>query len=244
MASEDSAAVSQDWTHIPKALDVVRAKIPQSVRLVAVSKTKPPAALLEAYRHKQRVFGENYVQELLEKAADPSLAALEDLEYHFIGRLQSNKVNALVSKVPQLKCVETVDSVKLVGKLASAVAANRPENPLRVFIQVNSSGEPQKGGVEPNSESLADVAKAISNRAELILTGLMTIGNADYTCGPTNFQTLKDSRKVVADVLSWPVEKLELSMGMSGDYEVAIEHGATNVRIGSTIFGARDYSKK
>jgi pyridoxal phosphate enzyme (YggS family) len=239
------SSTNQDWAHISTQLDSVRSKIPSSaVRLVAVSKTKPAAALLEAYRHEQRVFGENYVQELLEKAAEPSLAALEDLEYHFIGRLQSNKVNALVGKVPQLKCVETVDSSKLAGKLASAVKANRPDRPLTVLIQVNSSGEPQKGGVEPDSESLTEVTKTILNHpGELLLGGVMTIGNADYTAGPANFRTLSESRAIVAGVMGVEPAALELSMGMSGDYEIAIKHGATNVRIGSTIFGARDYSK-
>ena len=179
---------------------------------------------------------------------NPSLAALEDLQYHFIGRLQSNKAALLVKSVPQLVCIETVDSLKLATKLNSALGAARGEGvgaaaPLGVMIQVNSSGEPQKGGVESVDDCVA-LAVAVSQECEhLELRGLMTIGNADYTAGPDNFRYLSECRDAVASALSRDVHELELSMGMSGDYLTAIEHGSTNVRVGSTIFGARNYNK-
>ena len=236
-----------DWEHVVANLDAVRANLPGDgeVRLVAVSKTKPAEALVVAYNAGQRVFGENYVQELCDKAVNPTLSVLEGLRYHFIGKLQSNKVNALVKGVPQLAVIETVESTKLANKLNVAVEAAvkdgiRTPGPLQVMIQVNSSGEPQKGGVE-NSEECIALAKMIAEECQhLSLIGVMTIGNADYTAGPDNFKCLSDCRRAVAVELSVDEATLELSMGMSGDYLTAMKHGSTNVRVGSTIFGARN----
>lgn len=226
------------------------------VRLVAVSKTKSASALLEAYAAGQRVFGENYVQELCEKAKHPELSELRDLEYHFIGKLQSNKVNMLINNVPQLCMVETVSSSKLARKLDAAVGKAtegglRGPGPLSVMIQVNSSGELQKGGVESIDEAttLAQMICGDPSQsdpggcANLKLAGLMTIGNADYSAGPDNFTLLAEYRRAVAGALSVEEASLELSMGMSGDFPMAIEYGATNVRVGSTIFGDRVYDK-
>merc|ERR1712086_225273 len=250
----------QDWLEtIGPALETVRATVACSlearssgspsdaVRLVAVSKTKPAAALVAAHQAGQRIFGENYVQELCDKAADPSLAQLEGLEYHFIGTLQSNKAATLVKSVPQLAVIETVVSAKLANKLNNAVEAaikegTRREGALKVMIQVNSSGEPQKGGVENVDEAIALAQAITSGCPNLTLTGLMTIGNADYTAGPDNFSCLNTCRAAVAAALEVDESSLELSMGMSGDYQMAIAHGSTNVRVGSTIFGRRAYA--
>lgn len=247
--------------------------------MVAVSKTKPLSAVLEAYAVGQRDFGENYVQEIVEKAP----RAPQDVRWHFIGHLQSNKVKALLSAVPNLAVVETVDSEKLAKKLdraraellsqrkadedgqalrgpgtsgaegaekspASPTASSSPllspssSAPLAVFLQVNTSGEASKSGVEPGE--VAALAAAVRDSCpHLRVAGLMTIGMPDYTSRPENFACLRACRKDVAETLGVPEESLELSMGMSGDFEAAIEMGATNVRVGSTIFGARDYSK-
>mmetsp|Transcript_57669 Transcript_57669/g.99302 ORF Transcript_57669/g.99302 Transcript_57669/m.99302 type:complete len:297 (+) Transcript_57669:52-942(+) len=218
------------------------------VRLVAVSKTKPASALVAAYSAGHRDFGENYVQELIEKSNHPDLAQLEGLNYHFIGKIQSNKANMLIKKVPQLEIVETIDSLKLALKINSAVKAAvdeglRAPGALKVMIQVNSSGEPQKGGVESNGEAVALAQEIFLNCPHLNLVGVMTIGNADYTAGPSNFKFLDDCRKSVAEAISVEESSLELSMGMSGDFESAILHGSTNVRVGSTIFGSRVYDK-
>jgi len=246
--AEDNPLSVQEWLEtIAPALDGVRSQIPaEGVRLVAVSKTKPPAALLAAYQAGHRVFGENYVQELCEKAADLTLAEL-DLEYHFIGTLQSNKAAMLVKSVPQLAVIETVGSSKLATKLNNAVEAavkegTRAAAPLKVMIQVNSSGEPQKGGVENAGEAVALAQSITADCPHLLLIGLMTIGNADYTAGPDNFSFLSACRHDVATALSIEESALELSMGMSGDYKMAIEYGSTNVRVGSTIFGKRNYT--
>lgn len=211
-----------------------RANLP---RLVAVSKTKPVSALQDAYDAGQRDFGENYVQELLEKA--PVLPS--DIRWHFIGHLQSNKVKALLEGVPSLAVVETVDGEKLANKLDAAVAAlGRP--PLSVFVQVNTSGEESKHGVEPGEACVALARHVATACPNLRLAGLMTIGMKDYTSRPENFECLMRCRKEVAAALAIPEEQLELSMGMSGDFESAIEMGSTNIRVGSTIFGARQYA--
>ena len=214
-----------------------------SVQLVAVSKTKPMELLMDAYHAGQRAFGENYAQELMTKAAEMP----QDISWHFIGPLQSNKAAPLVKKVglPKLKCVETVASMKLANKLNNAVDSledyegSEDDKKLGIYLQVNTSGEESKSGLAPGSE-LVELAKDIAaNCPRLSIDGLMTIGApGDLSC----FDALVKCREEVAEALGVEVDSLDLSMGMSGDYEHAIERGATSVRVGSTIFGARDYS--
>lgn len=212
------------------------ATVEGGVRLVAVSKTKPASAVAEAYEIGHRFFGENYVQELIDKAQNlPS-----DIGWHFIGHLQSNKAKTLVRSVPNLAMVETVDTEKLARRLDDASAESR-QDPLPVMVQVNTSGEETKSGVEPGPQCVA-LARMIHEECNnLRLAGLMTIGMPDYSSRPENFECLKRCRKDVADSLGISESSLELSMGMSGDFEQAIEMGSTNVRVGSTIFGAREY---
>ncbi|KAH0916530.1 hypothetical protein HID58_030976 [Brassica napus] len=240
------------------------------IRVIAVSKTKPVSLIRQVYDAGQRSFGENYVQEIIEKA--PQLP--EDIEWHFIGNLQSNKVKPLLTGVPNLVMVESVDDEKIANML-DRVVGNIGRKPLKVLVQVNTSGEECKNlrisnfffasnsnvsiptslymtispilaakfGVEPSGcVGLAKhVKEACSN---LEFSGLMTIGMADYTSTPENFKMLAKCRSEVCEALGIPEEQCELSMGMSGDFELAIELGSTNVRIGSTIFGAREYPKK
>eukprot|EP00884_Botryococcus_braunii_P016044 jgi/Botrbrau1/3122/Bobra.0070s0096.1 len=209
----------------------------RAVRLVAVSKTKPVEALQEAYSAGQRDFGENYVQELVDKA--PQLPG--DIRWHFIGHLQTNKVKALIEGVSNLVTVETVDSEKLATKLDNAIAA-AGRSCLPVFVQINTSGEESKHGVEPSGA--VPLARHITDQCKnLRLAGLMTIGQPDYSSRPENFSCLATCREEVESALGLPVASLELSMGMSADFEQAVEMGSTSVRVGSTIFGARDYSK-
>ncbi|KAK3265329.1 hypothetical protein CYMTET_25979 [Cymbomonas tetramitiformis] len=215
------------------------AAVSRPVRLVAVSKTKPVEMLQEAYDAGQRVFGENYVQELLEKA--PQLPG--DISWHFIGHLQSNKAKAIVKSIPNLQAVETVDSVKLANLLDKAVTEAEWQRKLNIFVQVNTSGEESKFGVDP--ADVLSLARHVHTECPgLTLSGLMTIGMPDYTSRPENFECLNNCRSTVAEELGIPAQDLELSMGMSGDFEQAIEMGSTNVRVGSTIFGARNYSNK
>ena len=212
--------------------------------LVAVSKTQPPDALLAAYGAGARHFGENYVAELLEKA--PTLPA--DIRWHFIGNLQSNKARKLVAGVPGLWVVESVDSAKLASLLNDAAGAGSGglHRPLRVMVQVNTSGEPQKGGVEDAPSAVALVKHIKEACPHLSWAGLMTIGAApDGVLTPTPaecFGRLVRVRDAVLAALPPPAprpDEVELSMGMSGDWAEAIEAGSTEVRVGSAIFGAR-----
>eukprot|EP00978_Attheya_sp_CCMP212_P004426 scaffold9686_cov54-Attheya_sp.AAC.3 len=214
---------------------------PDTTRLVAVSKTKPVELLMEAYNAGQRRFGENYAQELMTKAEEMP----DDVEWHFIGPLQSNKAAPLVKSLgSKLKCIETVGTLKLAKKLNLAVQGLPDEDAtLGIYIQVNTSGEDSKSGVSSKNEDLLELVKQIRDECtSLRIHGLMTIGApGDLSC----FDTLVHCRiRVAQEVLDCPPESLELSMGMSGDFEDAIARGATSIRVGSTIFGNRDYSNK
>jgi len=210
-------------------------------RLVAVSKTKPKEAILEAYKAGHRVFGENYVHELVEKSKDPDILSLcPDIEWHFIGNCQSNKAKDLM-KCPRLTTVETVTSTKLASKLN-----NQATSPVDIFVQVNTSGEANKNGLEP-VQVLEAVKFIMENCSNLKFKGLMTIGNLDNSIAASDsgenpdFKLLAETRHKVAAALEREETELELSMGMSKDYKEAILMGSTNVRVGSSIFGAREY---
>ena len=171
----------------------------------------------------------------------------DDVQWHFIGPLQSNKAASLVKTVglDKLACIETISTIKLASKLNRAVEtlnedkSDEDKKKLGIYIQVNTSGEESKSGVSPGSE-VADLVKEISEQCtSLSIDGLMTIGApGDYSC----FDTLREVATMVATILNKDESDLELSMGMSGDFEVAIANGATSIRVGSTIFGQRDYS--
>lgn len=208
------------------------------VRLVAVSETKPLSFVKEAYANGQKIFGENYVQELEEKAKS---IGESDITWHFIGNLQSNKASKLLKNVlPYGKLVvETVGSEKVANKLNNAMTNFDFAVPLDVFVQVNTSDEETKNGV--SVDEAVTLCKHIVDSCELLkLKGIMTIGaKLDSSC----FDKLVECRKSIADALFVNPIQIELSMGMSGDFENAIENGSTNIRVGSTIFGQRDYPK-
>ena len=179
----------------------------------------------------------------------------DDIKWHFIGPLQSNKAAPLVKSLglKKLSCVETVDTIKLAKKLNNAAESWKGEqeeqegdgagehDKLGIYIQVNTSGEDSKSGVT-GGKQCAELVKEITDSCpHLRVDGLMSIGApGDYSC----FDALVECRKDVAEVLGVDVDSLALSMGMSGDYTEAIKRGATSIRVGSTIFGARDYSNK
>lgn len=196
------------------------------VALLAVSKTWPAGAVREAYEAGQRAFGESYVQEALEKMQ--ALSSL-DLEWHFIGPIQSNKTRVIAEN---FDWVHSVDREKIAARLAES----RPEGmpPLQVCIQVNVSGEASKSGIMPGQ--VRELAKYISGLPRLKLRGLMAIPE------PTGDRALQRKRFAELRRLkeSLPEYGLDtLSMGMSGDFESAILEGATMVRVGSAIFGTR-----
>mmetsp|Transcript_53483 Transcript_53483/g.68636 ORF Transcript_53483/g.68636 Transcript_53483/m.68636 type:complete len:261 (-) Transcript_53483:163-945(-) len=213
-------------------------RIPKKeVQLVVVSKTKPVELLQEGYDAGARLFGENYIQELCDKS--PQLPS--DIQWHFIGHLQTNKVKKLLTSVPNLSVVETVDSLKLAKKLNSVCETVYGDEPklLSIYCQVNTSSEESKSGVSPSQ--VAALAKEITlSCPRLKVAGLMTIGAPnDIGC----FDSLVTCREDVARALNQDLDSLQLSMGMSGDFEEAIARGSTSVRVGSSIFGARDYTK-
>lgn len=201
-----------------------------SVRLVAVSKTKPIEAIREAYAAGQRDFGENYAQELAEKAA--ALADLPGLRWHFIGHLQSNKAKVVA---PIAHLVHTIDSPSLareLGKRAKGGGSSSMEDKLGVLVEVNVGGEAQKHGVAP--DGLAALLDAVDAEPRLALRGLMTMPPHDLDSARRAFDDLARLRE------RFGATRLpELSMGMSDDLEIAVACGATLVRVGTAIFGSR-----
>mmetsp|Transcript_7146 Transcript_7146/g.18268 ORF Transcript_7146/g.18268 Transcript_7146/m.18268 type:complete len:167 (+) Transcript_7146:409-909(+) len=164
----------------------------------------------------------------------------DDVEWHFIGHLQSNKAKVLLEGVPNLSMLETVDSVKLADRLNRL--CTEMGRTLNILVQVNTSGEESKHGVQPQ-DSLSLAQHVTTSCPSLRFSGFMTIGMPDFTSRPENFQSLAECRQKAARELGVPEDQLELSMGMSGDFEQAIAMGSTNIRVGSTIFGARTYKK-
>ncbi|MBI2392877.1 MAG: YggS family pyridoxal phosphate-dependent enzyme [Deltaproteobacteria bacterium] len=201
---------------------------PTSIQLLAVSKTKPAEAVAEAYAAGQRAFGENYAQELETKHA--ALAHLKDLDWHFVGRLQTNKAK-VVAKIA--KMVHAVDGERLARELGKR--AEGREAPLDVLVEVNVGGEASKGGVAPGD--LAPLLSAIEAIGSLRLRGLMSI--PPPTPDAESSRRFHHLLRSIRDAHGGPARLPELSMGMTDDLEVAIEEGATIVRVGTAIFGAR-----
>ncbi|MBB5426626.1 YggS family pyridoxal phosphate-dependent enzyme [Paraburkholderia atlantica] len=206
----------------------------QSVTLLAVSKTFPADAVRAAHAAGQRAFGENYVQEALDKIQ--TLADLRaSLEWHFIGPLQSNKTRPVAE---HFDWVHSIDRLKIAQRLSE----QRPDNlpPLNVCLQVNVSGEASKSGVAP--DDAAAIAHQIAALPKLKLRGLMSIpepaGDHDAQRAPH-----RQLRELFERLRNDGLALDTLSMGMSADLEAAVLEGATIVRVGTAIFGARDYSR-
>jgi pyridoxal phosphate enzyme (YggS family) len=209
------------------------ARPPNSVRLLAVSKTFPAEAVREAYRAGQRLFGESYLQEAL-----PKLAALADLdlEWHFIGPIQSNKARPVAE---HFAWAHAVDRLKIAQRLSDARPAGLP--PLNVCIQVNVSGEATKHGVQP-AEAL-NLARAIGGLPGLRLRGFMCIPRPAETL-ETQREPFRKLSALLDRARAAGLDLDTLSMGMSDDLEAAILEGATLVRVGTAIFGKRQYNKE
>jgi pyridoxal phosphate enzyme (YggS family) len=203
---------------------------PSGVRLLAVAKTQPAAAIAELFAAGQRAFGENYVQETMARQAELGPVAAR-IEWHLIGHLQSNKAR---DAAELFDWVQTVDRPKLVAALAQHRASIRP--PLNVLVQVNIDDEASKHGCRP--EAVAMLADAIAAQPRLALRGLMAIPapHADPESRRPAFRRMKQ----LFDQLGAHHPRIDtLSMGMSDDYPIAIEEGATMVRVGTALFGAR-----
>ncbi|WP_336367374.1 YggS family pyridoxal phosphate-dependent enzyme [Marinobacter sp. C2H3] len=207
-------------------------RAPDSVHLLAVSKTRPAEDLRAAYRAGQRAFGENYLQEALDKI--DALADLPDLDWHFIGPIQSNKTRPIAEA---FAWVHSVDRLKIARRLSEQRPADQP--PLNVCLQVNIDNEDSKAGCR--LAELAELAAGVGALPGLSLRGLMVIPDPDQ---PED--QLRARFRAMADALAelrrtqpeaGPLDTL--SMGMSGDLEAAIAEGATWVRVGTALFGAR-----
>ncbi|EEX42759.1 YggS family pyridoxal phosphate-dependent enzyme [Vibrio furnissii] len=233
------SSIQQNLEHITSQIENAQQKCGRSrssVQLLAVSKTKPVEAILEAAEAGQRAFGENYVQEGCDKVQffaehHPEL----NLEWHFIGPLQSNKTRLIAE---HFDWMHTIDRAKIAQRLSEQRPAHLP--PLQVLIQVNTSGEASKSGVSEND--LFTLAELISSLPNLTLRGLMSIPEnvPDYASQLAAFRQLA----ALKDQLAEKYDGIDtLSMGMSGDMAAAIEAGSTIVRIGTAIFGQRDYPR-
>ena len=202
------------------------------VTLIAVSKTKPVAMIREAMSAGIVTFGENKVQEIVEKQKEIT----EPLNWHMIGHLQRNKVKQLVGRVSR---IHSVDSLRLAEQIQNDFA--RQNEKIGILIEVNMAGEESKFGLAP--EETEDVIRKIAAFPNIEVKGLMTI--APFVADPEeNRLHFRNLRKLLVDINSKNIDNVnmnELSMGMTGDYEVAIEEGATFVRVGTGIFGERIY---
>ncbi|MGA8539464.1 MAG: YggS family pyridoxal phosphate-dependent enzyme [Terriglobales bacterium] len=207
---------------------------PNEITLMAVSKTFPPEHIREAYAAGLRVFGENRVQEFAPKAS--ALRDLQGVDWHLIGHLQTNKA----AKAAELfDAVDSVDSVRMAEKLNGF--AESAGKILSVLIEINVGGEKAKSGVAPASEELEQILRGAPRWGNLTLRGLMTV--PPYAEDPEGsrpyFRELRQIRDSIAARAQPHIGTAVLSMGMSHDFEIAIEQGATCVRVGTAIFGER-----
>ena len=206
---------------------------PKEVTLIAVSKTKPVPMLLEAYDAGARVFGEDKVQEIVDKY--PQLP--EDIQWHMIGHLQRNKVKYIVDKVAMIHSVDSLRLAETIEKEAAKKAVIVP-----ILIEVNVAQEESKFGLKP--EEVLPLIEQIADFSHIQIKGLMTI--APYVDNAEeNREIFRELKKLSVDIAAKNINNVTmsvLSMGMTGDYMVAVQEGATMVRVGTGIFGARNYA--
>jgi pyridoxal phosphate enzyme (YggS family) len=219
-------------------------RAPDSARLIAVSKFQPASAIRAAYAAGQRDFGENYVQELEQKAAE--LSDLGDLRWHMIGHLQRNKARAVAKLTSLIHTVHSPELVRELDKRASDVSLVGPrafvpgESRLAVLVEVNVGGEAQKSGCAP--EGLAPLLQALEQASHLRLLGLMCV--PPHTEDPSGAQPYFEQLARLRDAHGGAERLPELSMGMSADLPYAVAAGATIVRVGTAIFGERPRAER
>lgn len=205
---------------------------PEEVTLVAVSKTKPVPMLLEVYQHGCRHFGENKVQELLDKYE----ALPKDIKWHMIGHLQRNKVKYIVDKV---HLIHSVDSFRLAEEISREAVKKQVH--VNILIEVNVAGEESKFGCRP--EEACDLTMEIAKLPNICVKGFMTIAPFVEN-SEDNREYFRKLRQLSVDIMRKSIDNVSieyLSMGMTGDYEIAVEEGADFVRVGTGIFGERSY---
>ena len=220
---------------IAENLNKIKSTLPQSVKLVAVSKTKPNADILEAYSEGQRIFGENKVQDLVQKYE----TLPKDIKWHFIGHLQTNKIKYIA---PFISLIHAVDSLKLIKAIDKEAQKN--DRIIDVLLQFHIAEEQTKFGLS------IDEAKDLINSAEFkALKNVKVIGVMGMATFTDNVEQIADEFKLLKNIFDELKQDYfegdqsfsEISMGMSDDYIIAVEQGSTMVRIGSTIFGPRAY---
>jgi len=210
---------------IRENLKRLKEDLPQQVELIAVSKTKPISDLLEAYDAGQRAFGENKIQEMVTKWEQMP----KDIQWHMIGHVQSNKVKYMA---PFVHTIHAVDSIKLLKEIQKQAAKN--ERIINCLIQIRIAKEETKFGLAASElDSLLSQGKEMSN---IVIKGLM--GMATFT---EDQSQIRSEFKTLTDLYRKYSSFEVLSMGMSGDYDIAIEEGSTSIRVGSKIFGERNY---
>lgn len=224
------ASRNQVLQHIADACKQAQRE-PETVQLLAVSKTHPSESLREMYQTGQRAFGENYLQEALDKIENLNDLAIE---WHFIGHVQRNKTKHLAAS---FAWVHGVDRLMIAERLSKQREANQV--PLNICLQVNIDAQESKDGCQPNE--VAELVKNISQLPHLKLRGLMVIPAPNNTHAFTDAKQLFDA---VKQEHAQPEDWDTLSMGMSGDMVEAIAAGSTMVRVGTALFGARDYSNQ
>ena len=226
-----NTSVSANWIQVRKRIELACLAVgrsPDAVKLLAVSKTKSAEAVREAHAAGQMAFGENYIQEGVDK-----IAALADLplEWHCIGPIQSNKTKLVAEN---FAWVHSIDRFKIAERLSAQRPANLP--PLQVCLQVNVDGGSNKSGVSPGE--LLALAQAVAKLPRLQLRGIMTIPEPAET--EVAARKVHQEAKALFDSLNAADLRVDtLSMGMTGDLEAAIAEGSTCVRVGTAIFGAR-----
>ena len=205
---------------------------PKDIKLVAVAKNHPPKKIIKTMQAGHHLFGENRVQELLDKH---ELFYDQDIKWHFIGHLQKNKVKYLM-KIKQLEMIESIDSLAIAREVnAQAKEADRK---IKILLQVNIADDPNKFGFSENN--IEEAVKEVLKLSNLNLVGLMTI--TPYYDKPESAREDYQAMKKLLDILNQKGYNLkELSMGMSNDYHIAVQEGATIVRVGTAIFGKRKY---
>lgn len=201
--------------------------------LLAVSKSQSAEKMMAMYAEGQRDFAENYLQELVAKMESFRAQGLRDARWHFIGHLQTNKVKSLLTEVPGLVSIHSIDSLKLAESISKRTMEVALGHPIAVFLEVNIDREPSKGGFDP--DHVVEAARVVSALPELSLEGLMCIPLAAPQGNPREaFRRLRE-----LEISLGPLSKRKLSMGMSGDFEDAVREGSTHLRIGTALFGSR-----
>ena len=220
---------------IAQNLQRITAQLPNNVKLVAVSKFHPVEKVMEAYDAGQRIFGENRAQELAAKA--PQMPS--DIEWHFIGHLQKNKVRMIMPWASVIQSIDSIELLQLVNKEAARI-----DRHVNVLLQLHVAKEQTKSGFTIDELLKAAEERAFENLSNVTIAGVMAMATftedmeqvaSEFELVHNTFLTLRDKYFAGDDAFK------QISMGMSDDWPIAVEHGATLVRIGTDIFGAREY---